>query len=126
MKRPAFSKRTAKPQPSNTRIDPPDVAIPPPVNEIHAAVACVLEDDDRRASQVEFRDGGGDRQSFQVLGRFGDDDWVEIMGFFAVLVGRLDDIARNRGRRGVSDPGALHAAVPVVPCHRCRWRPEGR
>ncbi len=68
------------------RIEPADRAVAAPIDDVHAAAAGMLENDDRGARQIELGDGGGDRQGLQRFGSLRHDDRIEALGGFFLLL----------------------------------------
>src|SRR5882672_1238152 len=83
------------------RVDPSDIAVRTPVDDIHAAARAVLEHDAGGAGQVQFHDGFADRKPLQRRRRFRDDDRVVGGDLVIAFRRRLDDIAWRIERRRV-------------------------
>src|ERR1700704_638309 len=79
-------------------VDPADIAVGAPVNDVQPAAGTVLEHDAGSPGQIELHDRLADRKPLQRRGGLGDDDRA-VGGDLVVLGGRLDYIARRVQRR---------------------------
>src|ERR1700679_210695 len=102
------------PRLNHRRIDPADIAVRPPVNDVHPAAAAVLEHDAGRPGQIQLHHGFADRKPLQRRGGLGDDHRIVAVDLvFSVGRRRLDDITR-RIQRCRTDVGDRHRGGMVL------------
>src|SRR5262249_47150580 len=106
------------------RIDPADVTIGAPIDQVEPAMSGVTKDHDLRARHVQLHDCLADGELLECGCRLGDDDRIELVRFLVAFVLGCGDHVARRLHGGHDGPGyavrardraALEPAVKAAP-----------
>ena len=108
------------------RVDPTDIVVGTPIDNIDAAGIRVTEDQNRRAGQIEVEHRGRNRETAQPRRRLGDDGGAEFGRGVALLIGRLEHLIGHHFRRGLVAVPVMMALQPLLVAAQTLFESLGR